>query len=261
VAFLKNVKRKIERITTTSSGSLGIHPIVYFYTRGGMFQPSAFLAASLLIDHLIEKNKLKEFARVRRDFEAYLVAHKEIISQVVHKFGSGGRNVTKLVALYLKIIEGLWAGNSDAQIVAQLSADPDFRFLTSAPDPEEDQDDPPKPGGKPRSRTKAAAFQRDALRGGVRCSLCGGYIHKNSMNLDHDKRKREGGPAHGGQPFGEPSLLQLGEGLMEGEKANRCNAKNLRSRIDTCRQKYRTPSHPQLAPPRSRIRKQSLRIG
>jgi hypothetical protein len=193
VSYLKNVKRKIERITTTHPGSLGIHPIVYFYTRGGMFQPSAFLAASLLIDHLIKSHKLVEFSRIRRDFEAYLVAHKEIISQVVHKFGSGGRNVGKLVALYLKIIDALLSGKNDARIVAQLAADLEFKFLAPAPDPEEDFDDPPIPGGKPKPRAKAAAFQRQALSGAVKCSICGGYVHKNSMQLDHDRRKRDGG--------------------------------------------------------------------
>lgn len=121
------------------------------------------------------------------------MAHKEIISQLVHRFGSGGRNVGKLVALYLKILDGLWSGKDDAKIVALLANDAEFKFLTPAPDPEEDFDDPPTPGGKPKGRTKAAAFQRQALASAVRCSICGGYVHKNSMHFDHEKRKREGG--------------------------------------------------------------------
>ncbi len=158
-----------------------------------MFQPSAFLAASQLIDYLEEKKRLNDFTRVRREFEAFLVAHKEFISQVVHKFGSGGRNVGKLIALYLKILEGLWGGKRDAEIVALLANDAEFKFLTPAPDPEEDFEAPPEPGGKPKARTKAAAFQREALTAAVRCSICGGYVHKNSMHLDHEKRRREGG--------------------------------------------------------------------
>ena len=67
VLFLKNVRRAIQRITGNNSSSLGLHPVVYFYTLGGQFQPSAFLAAVELLKKLEEEDKLKEFTSASTD--------------------------------------------------------------------------------------------------------------------------------------------------------------------------------------------------
>lgn len=72
IEYLRQVRRRAERITGDSPGSLGLHPVVYFYTRGGTFQPTAFLAISKLIEGLATEGKLIEFTRVRRQFEDFL---------------------------------------------------------------------------------------------------------------------------------------------------------------------------------------------
>jgi hypothetical protein len=46
VAYLEKVEKRVKEITLDVSTSLGLHPVVYMYTRGGKFQPSAFLATS-----------------------------------------------------------------------------------------------------------------------------------------------------------------------------------------------------------------------
>ena len=33
----------------------------------------------------------------------------------------------------------------------------------------------------------------EALSTSVRCKICGGYIHKNSISIDHKIRKEDGG--------------------------------------------------------------------
>jgi hypothetical protein len=49
VEYLKTVRRRAERITGDGPRSLGLHPIVYFYTRSGTFQPTVFLAVSSFV--------------------------------------------------------------------------------------------------------------------------------------------------------------------------------------------------------------------
>ncbi|MFZ2197889.1 MAG: HNH endonuclease signature motif containing protein, partial [Thermodesulfovibrionales bacterium] len=41
--------------------------------------------------------------------------------------------------------------------------------------------------------TKSAAFLRDALKEPLRCGICGGLIHFNSISFDHIRRKEDGG--------------------------------------------------------------------
>lgn len=64
--FLQTVQERLQRITTTSPGSLGLHPLIYFYTRGGAFQPVAFLAVLQVVRKLADKGQLDDFTRARR---------------------------------------------------------------------------------------------------------------------------------------------------------------------------------------------------
>src|SRR5206468_1861176 len=50
VRFLKTVQKRLSRITGDLPSALGLHPVVYFYTRSGSFQPTAFLATSLFVE-------------------------------------------------------------------------------------------------------------------------------------------------------------------------------------------------------------------
>lgn len=69
VAFLKRVKSALDLLTGDNSTSLGIHPVVYCYTRGGEFQPMALLSTAALVRQLEHDNKLRAFTSVRRKYE------------------------------------------------------------------------------------------------------------------------------------------------------------------------------------------------
>ena len=55
--FLRNTRRIVDRVTGSNSSSLGLHPVVYFYTKGGMFQPSAFLATVQFMQRLDKRGQ------------------------------------------------------------------------------------------------------------------------------------------------------------------------------------------------------------
>ncbi|WP_156799889.1 hypothetical protein [Novosphingobium resinovorum] len=134
VEFLHKVRRRLERITTTSPGSLGLHPLIYFYTRGGAFQPVAFLAALQTFEKLAGRGKLDEFTRVRRSFEDFLVARKEAFTLIVKNLGAGHRSRPALEDFMTLALEGLWAGKEAAEIITEMAGDNRFRFF-AAPAP------------------------------------------------------------------------------------------------------------------------------
>lgn len=191
--YLDSVRKRIEKITGDTPASLGVHPVVYFYTRGGAFQPTALLATSLFLENLAEKGSLKKFTDIRKDFEEFLIRHKEAISLFTHKFGSGDRSLPWIYDYYNKVAEGLWAGKSLDDIQNDFANNPDFAFLTA-----------PRPSGvRPQSTkqkhpfsagTKTAAFFAAALPTGTRCRICGALVHKNSIQFDHKVPVRDGGP-------------------------------------------------------------------
>ena len=76
VRFIGAVKKTIGRITGDGAASLGLHPIVYFYTRSGTFQPTFFLSVAKLVSLLVAMNQLEVFTRHRRCFEEFLIEKK-----------------------------------------------------------------------------------------------------------------------------------------------------------------------------------------
>jgi Protein of unknown function DUF262/HNH endonuclease len=191
VMFLDAVKKRIERITTTSAGSLGLHPLIYFYTRGGAFQPVAFLAVMQVVQRLADKGQLDEFTRVRRAFEGFLVAHKEAFTLIVKSQGAGPRSRPALEEFLTQGLDGLQAGKSDSEIIEGMMSDNRFRFFAT-PQPVRDGD-----GAKRTfsASTKSAAFISELVQSGARCGICDGLLHRNSISTDHIVRKADGGGA------------------------------------------------------------------
>lgn len=194
ISILDTVEKRLERITTTSAGSLGLHPLVYFYTKGGAFQPIAFLAVLQLVRRLAEKGQLDDFTRVRRAFEDFLVAHKEAFTLIVKSQGAGARSRPALEEFMVLALDGLWGGKSDSKIIGGMAADKRFRFFATPA--------PIRGDGSGRrdfsASTKSAAFVSELVQSGARCAICGGLLHRNSMTTDHVERKEDGGGSHSG---------------------------------------------------------------
>jgi hypothetical protein len=190
---MTTVKKRLERITTVDPGSLGLHPLVYFYTRGGAFQPVAFLAVTQVVGRLVEKNKLTEFTDVRRLFELFIMKHKEAFTLIVKRQGAGARSRPALEAFLELALDGLLAKNSDEQIISLMSDDPRFSFFAT-----------PAPIRQPSSRkpktfdssAKSAAFVQSLETSGVRCAICDALLHRNSIQSDHIVRQVDGGGHH-----------------------------------------------------------------
>ena len=64
--YLNKVKGNVEKITTDKSKSLGLHPVVYFYTRGGAFKTESFFAALAFIKSLESKKSNRRFILLAR---------------------------------------------------------------------------------------------------------------------------------------------------------------------------------------------------
>lgn len=206
VSYLEVVEKRIERITTDKPCSLGVHPVVYFYTRGGAFQPSALLATSRFLEGLDSRDQLRDFIRIREHFEAFLLNHKEALGLIVHKFGSGGRHIPWLRVYYDRIADGLRAGKSDEEIWKSLGDSTEFSMLAAPPDGRIRQPQKQGRGARFSDATKTAGFWNAALPGALRCHLCHSLIHTKSVHTDHIQRKREEGSndmrnAHPAHPY------------------------------------------------------------
>ncbi len=46
-----------------------------------------------------------------------------------------------------------------------------------------------------KTNIKSEIYIRDALSNAPRCKICNGFLHRNSIHIDHKQRKRDGGLA------------------------------------------------------------------
>jgi 5-methylcytosine-specific restriction endonuclease McrA len=194
IAYLKEVGDAVALITGTEMKSLGLHPIVYFYTRGGDFQPSAFIAASAFIRDLVQKRQLNKFTKVRARFEDFVLAHKEFVTLIIKKTGAGKRSLGRIVRYLDLLMNQLSAGKEDRQVLATMQADSEFSFLVAAIKTPSIRDGENVTRRFSRA-TKSASFLETATKGAVKCAICGALLHRNSMQFDHATDARKGGGA------------------------------------------------------------------
>lgn len=192
VKFLQNVKKRLGLLSTTHSGSLGLHPLIYSYSSTGNFQSNAFLATIKFAEKLDKRGKKKEFTSIRKEFEDYLLNNRAFVSLTMSRLGAGARSLERIVDLYWSIFELMLSGKRGTDVLDSLSARTDFAHLRQLEIPSPRADDAPSKRGA-SSTSKSASFITKAMTAPLRCSECGAAIHANSVSFDHIQRSSEGG--------------------------------------------------------------------
>jgi hypothetical protein len=191
VSYLRKVEKSVQRMTGKEPVSLGLHPVIYFYTKGGSFSPWAFLAWSKVIDELYEEKKFPHFCRARRQIEEYILDHKWAMTEIIHRNGSGHRCTPWLVRYWRFVVDEFIAGKSYEDVVAAVPLQRGLAVLaTKTP--------VIRMPGENSSRaisstTRTAAIWDAALPGAPRCPHCDSRYHRNSIHGDHLLAKRDGG--------------------------------------------------------------------
>jgi 5-methylcytosine-specific restriction endonuclease McrA len=81
----------------------------------------------------------------------------------------------------------LLKGMNAQEVIRELIEDVKYKYLTRF------HETITEPGPDFSRETKSEAFIREALASALQCKICGGYIHRNSMTVDHINRKQNGG--------------------------------------------------------------------
>jgi hypothetical protein len=187
IRFLNNCRKVAQQINSNHPGSLGLHPIVYFYSGLGRHKIGSFYAVTALVIDLDKRNLFRKFTRIRANFENILLKYDYLVQQIVRKYRTSLAGYPHVKDFYLACINKLDEGKPIEQVITEISQDNNFAYLTQyvADLSTQSQDF--------SRETKSAAFISQALSGALRCNICGGYLHKNSISIDHITRKQDGG--------------------------------------------------------------------
>ncbi|HWY48272.1 MAG TPA: DUF262 domain-containing protein [Bryobacteraceae bacterium] len=187
---VKNVGTLVNDNGERNSGSLGLDQAVYSYGATGKFHPGAFLAALRFAKELEADKKLKEFTKVRKDFEEFLVRHKIFINQIGHSKGSRTRPVESMLQMHRIVLDCMVNGiRDDKAIVRKLKRDDKLEGL-------KDVTNIPKDDTKRKKFSKevqAAAVLRSVLDNRERCKICVARLPPSCRSKDHKQRAVEQG--------------------------------------------------------------------
>jgi len=187
---IKNIGTLVSDNGERNSGSLGLDQAVYSYGATGKFHPGAFLAALRLAQELETTKRLKEFTKVRKDFEDFLVRHKFFINQIGHSKGSRTRPVESVLEMHRIIINCLQSGISDdKKIIRKLKRDSRLEEL-------KDVSNIPKDDTKRKKFSKSvqeAGVIRSVLDSRERCNVCGSRLPPSCRSKDHKQRQADQG--------------------------------------------------------------------
>ncbi|MCC7521740.1 MAG: DUF262 domain-containing protein [Flavobacteriaceae bacterium] len=188
INYLRQARKIAWRINSVHPSSLGLHPIVYFYSIEGKHKPASFYYMVALILELEQKNLFNDFIRVREQFEKFLLETDYILTQITRNFRSASRSIPHVVDLLIMLINDLKSGKSINEFLQNIIKIEKFKFIKLEPESED------KFGYKDfTTDTKSEVYIREAIKNGLKCKICKGYLHKNAISIDHIERKEDGG--------------------------------------------------------------------
>ena len=187
IRMLYNTRKVAQIINSMHPSSLGLHPIVYFYSQEGRHKVASFFATVLFVMELKEKNKTDDFIKVRESFESILLEYDFLVQQINRKYRSAEQSYPHIKNYFLKIIGLLNNGIPRDKAIIEIINSEDFNYLTIY------TNDGEITSKDFSSGRKSAVYIREVISKANRCKICGGYIHRNSLTIDHIKRKEDGG--------------------------------------------------------------------
>lgn len=187
IKILKTTRKVLQTVNSKEPGSLGLHPIVYFYSKKGNFKPANFFAFVLFVKDIELRNKKKEFTSIRKQFEEFIYKYDYIFDQINRSHRSTKKSAVPLKDVYMLIMNGLLSKKNEQAIIQDiLDSYPKINTI-ELPDSSEPSN------SDYNTNRKSETYISAALPGSMKCGICGGIVHVNSTSIDHITRKSEGG--------------------------------------------------------------------
>jgi len=188
IVFLEKSRKIAYRINSNHPSSLGLHPIVYFYSQDGRHKVASFFATVAFIMELEQKNLYRDFINVRPAFEELILKYDYIIQQIVRKYRGAITSYLHIKDFYFAVIKELKKTDATiGQAIDSLLKTERYNYLSTLTENELIT------SNEFSSERKSAVYIKEAIAFAPKCKICNGYIHRNSISIDHKTRKQDGG--------------------------------------------------------------------
>lgn len=184
IKILTNTRKILQIINSKEPSSLGLHPIIFFYSKKGNFKPANFYATVLFVKQIKKEKKFDMFTSVRKDFEEFIYKNDYVIDQINRNFRSTKNSAEPLCKLFIMVMSQLKEGKTESDILQMIQQM--YKNISLVREEEITNSDF-------NTNRKSETYISTALKSVVRCGICGGVVHINATSVDHIERKRDGG--------------------------------------------------------------------
>ena len=186
IAILKSVRKVAYLLNSNHASSLGPHPAVYFYSSEGRHKSASYMAITDLVSRLSERKKINDFIHVRPKFEIFLLEFDYLIQQINRKYRTAQKSYPFISKFLEQIVDELKLGKSLDEALFVLQSQ-NFDYLSLQ-----------KPatitgilGKKFDTEAKSTIFLCEVIKSAPKCGICNGFLHRNSISIDHIERRQD----------------------------------------------------------------------
>ncbi|MFZ4202346.1 HNH endonuclease family protein [Lysinibacillus sp. NPDC056220] len=188
IRYLKECRKIVRRINSIHPSSLGLHPVVYFYNLRGMHKIASYYAILGFIKYLDQNNSFNKFIEIRENFEDIMIYYEYLVQSIVRRYRQSTKGHKFITQYYIQIVENLSNGYSIEETMTNIVNSKEFSYLSKEVMTKEEVLSDRFSDGR-----KSSVFIVEALKNATKCAICKGYLHMNSITIDHKIRKQDGG--------------------------------------------------------------------
>jgi hypothetical protein len=185
--YLQKVRKIAWRINSIHPSSLGLHPIVYFYSLEGRHKPASFYAIIAWILELERMDGFKDFVKIRFQFENLILKYDYLIQDINRKYRQAINSYIHIKDFFIEGIKLLSNGRNVDETINEVIKIRAFKYLKVDTTKEDIT------SSDFSTERKSAIYIKEALINPLKCKICNGLIHLNSITIDHIVRREDGG--------------------------------------------------------------------
>jgi hypothetical protein len=129
IKMIKRVLEVTQRLNSKHPSSLGLHPIVYCYSKDGRHRTVSFLAIVDFVIQLEKDRKINTFIEVRDKFEELLINNDYLIKQIYEKHRSTQKSYKPLSDFYKKVVITLKENKDIMRAIQSVASEKSFDYL------------------------------------------------------------------------------------------------------------------------------------
>lgn len=187
--ILKRALRVAQLINSNHPSSLGLHPVIFFYSKDGRHKIAQFYAIVNFVIEIDKRKKINNFISSRKCIENIIWQYDYLIQQINRKYRSAINSYPHISDFLMDCITQISQGKNELETIEELIKNKyDYLTLEQLVFNESSSLDF-------NTNKKSAVYIMDAIESAPRCKICSGLIHRNSISIDHIDRKEDGGKA------------------------------------------------------------------